>query len=146
MTVSAWVIITSDWSSFLCIKDGTDVYSCDFTNLTMGATGNINPFSGSGSLVGTHLWNDLIQTSWVYVTCVIDSSAGTISYYDNGDPMITYTGLSTQTATMISKAKAGTMIFGDMNWSDPAVKMDDVSVFNGALSAADVATLYGQVN
>jgi hypothetical protein len=104
----------------------------DFGSVTCGTYPN---FNGYGS--------NLADGNWHHVTCVNDSNAGTVKVYEDGVQI----GSNNQGAT---NSSSGTFYIGTKDGTNEVFKgqLDDIRVYNYALTAAQVKTLYtgGAIN
>ena len=92
-------------------------------------------FIGGGGKDSGHT---LQINNWIHITLVYDVSTDSITWYINGVQGPTNTSVGMETATgelYIGSGKAGQQNFKG--------KIDDVRIYNRALSAAEIASLYG---
>lgn len=143
-TISAWVRPTATKLQIIYGKGtagNTNFYQC-----ALDASGKL---LGSVSNAGTGIFPDsttaIPLNKWTFVTCVYDStvSANNIKFYINGVPDVAI-GSNTQT-TGVGNVSAVDAVLGNDLINAGRIfngSIDDVRVYNRALSALEVKQLY----
>lgn len=136
ITLSAWVNRTS-----------TSGYNAIFTKRQVGGSmnyqltiDNSNGQLGLGHSGGSWVYNTtttLSTSTWYHVAVTV--SSGTAQFYVNGVAEDSFTGVSITSTTqdLIIGATVGYNYFGG--------NIDEASIFNSALSAPNIATIYNSV-
>ena len=142
-SVAAWVQLAdlNKWHTAVS-QDGNDIsgFFLQFTASSQFAFSLVNSDSTSGTAIrATSKFNPVVNT-WYHLVGVYDASAKQSSLYVNGVLQSSQTVPAAWNAggeTVIGRAKWG----GNTDfWNG---KIDDVRLYNRALSATDVSDLYG---
>lgn len=141
-SVAAWVQLTdlSNWHTAVS-QDGSNIsgFFLQFTSSGQFAFSLVNSDSASGATTrATSTFNPVANT-WYHLVGVYDASALQSHLYVNGVLQSTVTVPAAWNAT-------GETVIGRAKWNGGAVdywsgKIDDVRLYNRALSAADAANL-----
>jgi len=143
MTLAAWVYIPASipagWKTI--IEHGRS--TSNWYGLWKGSGGNLFHFRWSNTGTMSANFNATISAdTWYHVVGAYDAAANTATLYLNGTLDKTVTGGGTGTAA------SGTLRIGENNSGAegfPGI-IDDVRVYNRALSAAEVTALYNATN
>lgn len=131
ITVSAW-FKTSNTSSDMYIIDGDD--SSDRIAIYRNVGGTLIAYANGSAFFGTS--NSVIADgNWHHVAAVYTSSG--ITVYFDGEP----DGTGTAATTSLSGLRIGGRYSNTSNWDG---ELQNVRVYNRALSATEVATLYNR--
>jgi hypothetical protein len=144
VTIAVWAnpAAVGSWARFVDFGNGS---ANDNVYLTRNGTSNNLSFSfykGTTSAVIITANNALVLNAWQMFVATMDE-AGTIVLYKNGLP------IQTGTVSVMPNIVTRTSNFiGDSNWVDDALYnglVDDIHVFNYAVSADTVADMYSAV-
>ncbi len=146
VTISVWAKPTAagSWARFLDFGnyDGT-TYS-DIIYLSRNGTSNSLSFTVYGGTAGTTITatNAIALNEWQMFVATMDDQ-GNVVLYKNGLPI--QTGTITQTPAIVTRTSN---YIGKSNWSADALyagSMDDIRLYNYALTADNVADMYSDI-
>lgn len=146
VTISVWAKPTAagSWARFLDFGnyDGT-TYS-DIIYLSRNGTSNNLSFTVYGGTAGTTITANSAITlnEWQMFVATMDDQ-GNVVLYKNGLPI--QTGTITQTPAIVTRTSN---FIGKSNWSADALyagSMDDIRLYNYALTADNVADMYADI-
>jgi hypothetical protein len=144
LTIAVWAnpAAVGSWARFVDFGNGA---GSDNVYLARNGTSNNLSFSfykGANSAIQVTANNALVLNAWQMFVATMDE-AGNIVLYKNGLPIQTGT-----VAVMPNIVTRTGNFIGDSNWTDDALyngAMDDIRIFNYAVSADTVADLYSAV-
>ncbi len=144
ITISVWAnpAAVNNWARFVDFGNGP---ASDNIFLTRNASTNNLSFSfyrgaiSAGTVTAT---NALVLNEWQMFVATLDD-AGNVVLYKDGLPI--QTGVIPQKPNILTRTSN---FIGDSNWTDDAFYvglMDDITIYNYAISADGVADLYSAV-
>jgi hypothetical protein len=144
-TVSAWVMVSPDIThTGTAVAQHGSLESAFMLRYDVAADrwdfviGDVDGTEGTGAMVSA--LNTAVKGTWVHLAGVYDAAAGTIRLYVNGEA---------QNAAAVPNPwhAGGPLVAGQRRWRGLLVEqwdggVDDVQVFQGAMTAAAVRKLY----
>lgn len=144
LTIAVWAnpAVVTNWARFVDLGNGPESDNIFLTRNTSTNNLTLNVYKGTSSAGTVTATNALDLNQWQMFVATMDD-AGNVVLYKNGLPI--QTGTISQKPNIIPRT--GNFI-GDSNWTDDAFyngMMDDLRIYNYAISADGVADLYSAV-
>ena len=148
LSISLWINTTDSDAGYILAK-GDDSQVKYEHNLYLNTNGTLRAqiYNSSAGLATTVTTTDTVNDgNWHHVVLVIDNGTSMSVYVDNGTP-VTSTGWS-GTVTYQSTVPFLLGAFEGISASSSKLngKLDQVRIFNKALSSSEVTTLYGETS
>jgi hypothetical protein len=144
VTISVWAnpAAVANWARFIDFGNGPDSDNIFLTRNTLTNNLTLNVYKGTASAGSVTATGALALNAWQMFVATMDD-AGNVVLYKNGLPI--------QTGTIAAKPNIVTRtsnFIGDSNWTTDAFYnglMDDIAIYNYAVSADTVADMYSAV-
>ena len=141
---SAWIKATSqEISTYLFAKGGTSLSVAGYTTYS-GSNGlercSYSDGDGSGNTNLSLSTTNVFNSGWHMVTCIMDTRAGKFSVYIDGN----YEGTDISLTEGSAKNSTNLLVFGETQSANYEVDgyIDDVRIYNRALSAQEIQAIY----
>ena len=149
ITISGWINITNTTTTLSAFInkleiDATTSALLNGYRINHNLMGNGSPamlvqcFSSKNLTLSNFVGNNLTDATWVFVALVIDGKTWT--YYHNG----VNTHSMTKTAIILTDGSKGDLLIGMQGLTYLKGLVDDIAIYNRALTATEVNQLYSQ--
>lgn len=139
VTISAWIKNTGTTGNFEAVVSST---SLNFIHMQLYSAGN-NIVYATPNNVTLPILSPTPLNTWRHVAVTVNANTNTVVLYENGVALSTITTTAFDTVTTATKLLIGAGYSGGRYFKG---LIDDVAIYNVALSAAEIASIYNSTS